>query len=423
MKLTRFAVLFLLAPLLAVAIRPAHAADRAKVLDIYGVAQKRVGSPRAPLRRLNSGDLLPPGSYIKTGSKAAVLLQFSGRHVLRVGARTTVELRQVGAGRAFSFKVFGGQVWSKVQSAARPARYEVATPSAVVGVSGTLFSVFYDRASTRTRVSTDEGVVRVRQGKYNARVAQGFVASLRRGRIEGLNKAKPTSDVTQVWRLLRGRESWMQSGGKLRLDRRVGRSITQRLAPVRSSLRISSPRSQARSTPRVLLRRGRAPRSGRKIRDAGWGREVAKGNRGLNNAKRNEQKRERDEQKRDEQKHDEREHDEQKRSRQKSDNRKSDAWQRDEHKRDEQKQKSAGRSTRKRDDGFLKSALPALRGDTRRSDGDLREQSRPRGGSLGGARGDERDGATRGKRKGGDGDNRQDESKERGDKRGKKEKD
>ncbi len=401
MKLTRLAIPFLLVPLLFVTVGPARAASgKAKVLDVYGVAQKRVGSWRAPLRRLNSGDLLTPGSYIKTGPNAAVLLQFTGRHVLRVGSRTTVALRQVGAGRAYSFKVFGGQVWSKVQSAARPARYEVATPSAVVGVSGTLFSVFYDQASTRTRVSTDEGVVRVRQGKYNARVAKGFVASLRQGRIEGLNKAKPSSDVAQVWRLLRGRESWMQSGGKLRLDRRAGRSITQQLAPVRSSSRVSSPhsmtprakvrsarpsrstlrpsRSPARSAPRLRFRR--VPRSGRKIRGADWDRKVAKSERPSGNARRNEQSR------------NEQSRDEQKRNKRKRDG-----------------QKSARRSIRKRDDSFMRGALPIFRGEGR-----------------GEGRGEERDDATRGrssgKSKDGD-DDRGDEREEPGEKRGRKKKD
>lgn len=257
MKIISVVIASLLVSLLCDTGHPARAAsDRAKVLDVYGVAQKRVGSWRAPLRRLNSGDLLTPGSYIKTGSNAAVLLQLTGRHVLRVGNRTTVELRRVGAGRVYSFKVFAGQVWSKVQSAAKPARYEIETPSAVVGVSGTLFSVFYDRATTRTTVSTDEGVVRVRQGAYSGRVAKGFVARLRRGRVEGLNTMQPTSDVAQVWTLLRRQESWMKSGGRLRLDRRLEKSLEQSL----SQLRLPVPRVSPRPVPRSeheTRRRGR----------------------------------------------------------------------------------------------------------------------------------------------------------------------
>src|SRR5689334_11788257 len=106
--------------------------ERAKVEDAFGTAQKQIGGDKAAWKNISVGDLLAPQTTVKTGENSAVLLQLPDQHVLRVGAGTTVVLKELGKDKSFSFNVLSGRVWSYVRHASNPAKYEVETPSAVV---------------------------------------------------------------------------------------------------------------------------------------------------------------------------------------------------------------------------------------------------------------------------------------------------
>ncbi|MBI3912085.1 MAG: FecR domain-containing protein [Armatimonadetes bacterium] len=208
--------------------------DRAKVVDAFGTVRKRIGDERAKWENINVGDLLPPMTTVKTEARSAVLLLLPDRHVFRIGAKTTVVLREVGKDRSFSFNVLSGQVWSFVQGAAKPAKYEVETPSAVVGVSGTLFSVFYDEENDETLVSADEGEVMVRQGQRTLRCPKGFCARLRRNQIQQALALAHDQRVRQIWGLVRRHEGWMKArDGALRLNRRIEERLWLRHVPPR----------------------------------------------------------------------------------------------------------------------------------------------------------------------------------------------
>lgn len=204
----------------------AQPAFRAKVGDAFGQAQKRVAGASG-WQDISVGDLLAPQTSVKTGDDSAVLLQLPDRHVLRIGANSLVELRELGANKSYSFRVLSGKIWSLVESATRPTKYEVETPSAVAGVEGTLFSVFHEEDSGQTAVSTDEGQVRVRQGRQGINVGAGYSTRVRRNQRVPLQVAQQAPAMRQMWQMVRQRESWIrpQQGAKMRLNRDVERNM------------------------------------------------------------------------------------------------------------------------------------------------------------------------------------------------------
>ena len=197
----------------------------AVVRDVYGVAQQRKGDS-GDWKRLNAGDTLTTHTSVKTAGSAAILLQLSGGHLFRVGENTTVELRELGRDKSFSFHVLAGNIWSVVRKAFQPTKYEVETPSAVAGVSGTVFAVFHNSASGQTTVSTNLGQVDVRQ--LNAQnetdgtpvpVGDGQFTQISRGTQVGTTNvpgppsihARPQSPAfRQMWRTMHQEEGWIQ---------------------------------------------------------------------------------------------------------------------------------------------------------------------------------------------------------------------
>ena len=182
-----------------------------KVTDAFGIAQKQTGDAKAPWRDISVGDLLPAQSSVKTGKNSAVLITLQGGHVLRIGSETTVQLREVGKDRSFSFEVLSGKIWSLVRSANKPAKYEVETPSVVAGVEGTLFAVIHDQASEESTVSTNQGTVNLRQGDKTVKVAEGLSSSVTRNQKTPLAAAPTPQNLQGMWQTIR-KENWTRPG-------------------------------------------------------------------------------------------------------------------------------------------------------------------------------------------------------------------
>jgi hypothetical protein len=184
---------------------PASADDdrTARVLDAFGTVERQpLGTSK--WNAINVGDLLPEQTTLRTGANGATLLQLPKSHLLRVGAGTTVLLRQLNDANQFSFKVLSGQVWSMVRKANHPAKFEVETPSAVAGVTGTIFSVSADAQTGETLVTTDEGSVVVRQDGQQAPVVGGRFLRLGRHYPGGSFLAQPqTPPMRTMWGMLR----------------------------------------------------------------------------------------------------------------------------------------------------------------------------------------------------------------------------
>jgi hypothetical protein len=220
--------------------------EKAKVVDAFGTAKRR-NSDSAPWQNINVGDLLPTQTTVQTGDNSAVLLQLPDRHIFRIGAASTVQLKQLGKDKEFSFSVLSGHVWSFVRRAEKPAKYEIETPSAVIGVSGTVFSVSHDPNSADTEVSTDKGEVNVSAGGATQIVATGYTLRARRG-LALARAVVQTQAQRHVWQALHAHEKWLGGASSGRLDRR----IEQTYIPFRRNADVGH-------TPHVRLNR-RVPR-------------------------------------------------------------------------------------------------------------------------------------------------------------------
>ncbi len=207
---------------------------QATVVDAFGTAQKQSGDPKAPWQNVSVGELLPPQTMVKTGENSAVLITMPGAHVMRIGSQTTIQLRELGRNKSFSFEVLSGKIWSAVRAVNKPTKYEVETPSAVAGVEGTLFAVIHDQASAETVVSTHQGTVNLQQGGRNVKVTQGLTANVKRGQKEALAAHPTPPNLQSMWQMIR-KEGWASHAGpgapSVRLNRDDEEHINDAAAP------------------------------------------------------------------------------------------------------------------------------------------------------------------------------------------------
>ncbi len=192
-----------------------------KVTDAFGTVQKQTGDAKAPWQNVSVGDILPAQTSVKTGKNSATLIALQGGHVLRVGSETTVQLREVGRERSFSFEVLSGKIWSLVRSANKPAKFEVETPSAVAGVEGTLFAVIHDQANEETVVSTHQGTVNLKQNDKAVKVTPGLTASVTRNQKTAPAAVPTPQSLQTMWQTIQ-KENWTRPGAgnaSLRLNR------------------------------------------------------------------------------------------------------------------------------------------------------------------------------------------------------------
>jgi len=199
-----------------------------KVTDAVGTVQKQTGDAKAPWQSISVGDLLSAQTSVKTGKNSAVLIALQGGHVLRVGSETTVQLREVGRDRSFSFELLTGKIWSMVRSANKPAKYEVETPSAVAGVEGTLFAVIHDQGNEETVVSTNQGTVNLRQNERTVKVTPGLSASVTRNQKTPLAAVATPQELQAMWRTIR-KENWTRPGGPGAAASRLNRGEEQHI--------------------------------------------------------------------------------------------------------------------------------------------------------------------------------------------------
>jgi hypothetical protein len=205
-------------------------ADSAKVADVNGKAQRRTSRNPDQWVALKIGDLVAVDSAVQTDANSAVLLSLPGQHVIRIGESTTLELEQLGKNSAYSFSLLKGRIWSFVDKASKPAKYEVETASVILGVSGTLFSVSRDEESDEFESSVQEGKVRLRRGQVSKTLEPGFQLRVVNRRLGAAVPRKHTIATLAMWKSVGGAESWHKRGGALKLDRQVderARAIVQ----------------------------------------------------------------------------------------------------------------------------------------------------------------------------------------------------
>lgn len=204
---------------------------KATVVDTVGNV-RQMPTPGSRWLSVNIGDALSPQTTLQTGENAAALLQLNGDHMMRIGAGTRIVLKQLGDQKVFTFSLISGRIWSFVKRASSPAKYEIETPSAVVGVSGTVFSVFHDPGPNQTDVSTSHGSVGVRQGD-GAPVAvtdgNALVAT-----AAGLGPViRQSPQVRKMWNVLTRSEGWVHGAAASKINRAVERAMPAYHAAVR----------------------------------------------------------------------------------------------------------------------------------------------------------------------------------------------
>lgn len=148
-------------------VRPAQAqaARAAIVVEVKGdVSVKRAGGSKSYTvyedMSLNQGDL------ISTGGSSSVVLKIADRgDEMTIGENAEVyisDLVNQGSGKTSKFKVWAGSVWTRVKSlVGSEDEFDVETPTATMGVRGTLFLINVDRMTGQTTLAVGSGVVRV----------------------------------------------------------------------------------------------------------------------------------------------------------------------------------------------------------------------------------------------------------------------
>ena len=198
----------------------------ARIVDAFGKVEKKLPGGAA-FRALSVGDRVPIATTLRTGSDAALLVELPDKHMVRVGASSTVVLSQLGQDKQFALKVLSGQVWALVKKANHPAKFTVETSSGIAGVTGTFFGVGLDDDTGEMVVSTEEGSVEV-QSVDEGGVPFGAPIAVRQGQMikaarrQALKAAvRQTREHRTMWRLLQREGAWTQQNrpGVLRLGR------------------------------------------------------------------------------------------------------------------------------------------------------------------------------------------------------------
>jgi hypothetical protein len=227
---------------LLIAILPAQAraqspASYATAADVIGKAQRRISTKPEKWAPLNKGDRVAADSAVQTGAGAAVLLSLPGQHVIRVGENTTLEIKAAGQNNTYSFALLKGRIWSYVNKASKPAKYEVETASVILGVSGTLFTVAHDDQSDELDASVEDGQVRLRKGTVQKTLDRGFQLRVLNGHLAKAASHAHTVATREMWKTVGSAEAWSRPGGALRLNRQVderARAVRQERARERA---------------------------------------------------------------------------------------------------------------------------------------------------------------------------------------------
>ena len=147
-------------------VKPAWAqsARAAIVVEVNGdVSVQRAGGSRSYTvyeeMSLNQGDL------ISTGASSSVVLSLADHDdEITVGENADVyisDLAEQGNGKISKIKLWAGSAWMKVKSlVSSEDEFEVETPTAVMGVRGTLLFTSVDRTTGETTLAVGSGVVR-----------------------------------------------------------------------------------------------------------------------------------------------------------------------------------------------------------------------------------------------------------------------
>jgi len=141
-------------------------------------------SPEGILISGQRGTTLSADSKIET-AKGSVLLELQDGSQILVRAHSSVVLRAPNEGKGYSLELFIGKIVAKIEKrlGAAPS-FRMGTPSAVITVRGTRFSVEVNKKA-KTYVEVYEGLVQVgglAEGSHQVLIQPGFYTDIENGR-------------------------------------------------------------------------------------------------------------------------------------------------------------------------------------------------------------------------------------------------
>ena len=135
-------------------------------VTFYKGSVLRASSEKGPWKKLKRNRKFFRGDLIKTGDGSRVELKFTDRSIVRLGAKTTLELHEAffskkGEAKKVSGVVKAGRAWANVNKfVGGKSAFDLRIDNAVAGVRGTIFSL--GRTSDGgTKVSVFNGAVAV----------------------------------------------------------------------------------------------------------------------------------------------------------------------------------------------------------------------------------------------------------------------
>ncbi len=155
----------------------------AHVSAVQGTVDYR-DKPASPWQTLREGMLVRAGSQVRTGPSASLILTWADGTKVKVGADTLLSVEKCfaksGTDQEVSlFRLHHGRVWTRIaKRLGEQSEFEVATPGAVAGVRGTIFSVEAreTKGKTESVVSVHEGHVQLTTPSSARLVSSGRVA-------------------------------------------------------------------------------------------------------------------------------------------------------------------------------------------------------------------------------------------------------
>jgi hypothetical protein len=208
-------------PAMGRAQSPQPPANYATAADVIGTAQRRISASPEKWAPLKKGDKVAADSAVQTAVNSAVLLSLPGQHVIRIGENTTLEVKRAGQDSSYSFSLLKGRIWSYVNAASKPAKYEVETASVILGVSGTLFTVAHDGTTDELDASVQDGQVHLRRGAVQQTLNHGFQMRILNWRLGMAKPIEFTPATKAMWKTVGTSEAWARPGGQLRLNPQV----------------------------------------------------------------------------------------------------------------------------------------------------------------------------------------------------------
>jgi hypothetical protein len=138
---------------------PPPATGNGRIVSLAGELSVRRGAMAAQFLKLH--ELVQVGDEIATGSNSEAVIQASDGSTIRIFPDSRVIFSEKSPGIQGFLQLFLGSIKVHIEKlSGRPNPHTMTTPTAIIAVRGTTFSVFVDETDA-TLVAVDEGIVAV----------------------------------------------------------------------------------------------------------------------------------------------------------------------------------------------------------------------------------------------------------------------